>query len=87
VEQLPIWFLLGSLVLPRLLLVYGYFFSHISIITGLHGWVPPALGVLVPRALVLILIFQDRGMSPWLIVHAIAMGAVYGSTGAKRRRH
>src|SRR5262245_60550785 len=39
--------------------------SHIN----LMGWVSPTLGVIIPRALVLILIFQDRGVSSgdWFI--------------------
>jgi hypothetical protein len=82
VEQLPLWFLLLALGLPRISLLFGYFIADIQIITSLHGWVPPALGVLVPRALVLILIFQDRGMSPWLLAHAIVMGAVYAAAGS-----
>lgn len=80
-EQLPLWFLLVSLALPRISLLIGYFITDISIITSLNGWVAPAIGVLIPRALVLILIFQDRGMSPWLLVHAIAMAAVYVAAG------
>jgi hypothetical protein len=83
VEQLPLWFLLLSLALPRISLLIGYFITDISIITNLNGWIPPALGVLVPRALVLILIFQDLGMSPWLLVHAIAMAAVYAAAGSQ----
>ena len=83
--QLPLWFLLLSLALPRVSLLFGYFGSEIPLITGLHGWVPPTIGLLVPRALVLILIFQDRGMSPWLIIHAIVMGFVYAAAGKNAR--
>ena len=83
-EPLPMWFLLGALALPRLSLLFGYFVSDVSLIRGLHGWVSPTIGVLVPRALVLILIFQDRGMSPWLIVHAIVMSFVYLAAGGRR---
>jgi len=83
--QLPFWFLLLSLALPRVSLLFGYFGSEIPLITALHGWVPPTIGLLVPRALVLILIFQDRGMSPWLIVHAIVMGFVYAAAGKNAR--
>lgn len=82
-EQLPLWFLLLSLALPRISLLFGYFVVDIPIITSLHGWVPPVLGVLVPRALVLILIFQDTGMSPWLLIHAIVMGFVYVFAGSQ----
>jgi len=79
--ELPLWFLLLSLLLPRVSLVAAYFFDDL-VIYNLSGWMPPALGVLIPRALVLILIFQDRGMSPWLLAHAIAMALVYLSAGS-----
>jgi hypothetical protein len=82
VEQLPIWFLLLSLALPRVSLLGGYFIADIPLITSLSGWVPPTIGVLVPRALVLLLIFQDLGMSPWLLVHAVAMAFVYLAAGS-----
>lgn len=75
-KQLPLWILLLSLLLPRISMVMAYFWDVLAIY-DLSGWVSPTLGVLIPRALVLILIFQDRGMSPWLLVHAIAMAAVY----------
>jgi hypothetical protein len=76
VKQLPLWFLLFSLLLPRISILVAYFLDEL-VSYDLSGWVPPTLAVLIPRALVLILIFQDRGMSPWLLVHAIAMALVY----------
>jgi len=75
-EQLPLWFLLLSLLLPRICLVVAYFLNNL-VIYKLTGWVPLAIGALVPRALVLILIFQDRGFSLWLLVHAIVMACAY----------
>jgi hypothetical protein len=76
VNQLPIWFLLVSLLLPRVSLVIAYFSDSLTLY-NLSTWVSPTLGVLVPRALVIILIYQDRGMSGWLLVHAIAMAFTY----------
>jgi len=84
VPQLPLWFLLGSLVLPRVALLIGYFLANVPLIEHLHGWIPASLGILVPRALVLILVFQDRGMSGWLLLHAIAMGSTYLTAGSRR---
>jgi len=74
--NLPLWFLLLSLFLPRVSLLVAYFTDTLAGF-DLTTWVPLTLGVLIPRALVLILIFQDRGMSPWLLVHAFAMAIVY----------
>jgi hypothetical protein len=85
VEQLPLWFLLLSLLLPRVSLLVGYFIADVRVITDLDGWVAPTLGVLVPRALVLILIFVDRGMSPWLLIHGLVMAFVYLAVGSDHR--
>jgi len=75
-EQLPLAFLVGALFLPRISLLLAYFLDVLTPF-GLNGFVPPTLAVLIPRALVLVLIFQDRGFSLWLLAHAIAMAIVY----------
>lgn len=85
VEQLPLWFLIFSLLLPRISLLAAYFLGGLAIY-NLSGWVPITLGVLIPRALVLILVFQDRGMSLWLLAHALAMACVYSGGGSKAGR-
>ena len=82
-EHLPLWFLLISLVLPRVSLLIASL-THGLEAYQLHGWVPPVLAIVVPRVLVLILIFMDRGFSPWLVAHAVAMVFVY--LGAGRRQ-
>lgn len=74
--ELPLWFLLLSLLLPRVSLLIAYFADSLSVY-NLIGWVPTTLGVLIPRVLVLILIFQGHGFSPWLLVHSIVMAVVY----------
>jgi hypothetical protein len=78
-ESLPLWFLILALFLPRVSLVIAYFVDLLPPF-NLHGWVPPTMGVLIPR--VLVMIFQDRGFSPWLIVHGIAMVIVYLAAGS-----
>ena len=79
-ESLPLWFLILALFLPRVSLILA-FFANLLPPFSLNGWVPPTLGALMPRVLVLIMIFQDRGFSPWLIVHGIAMVIVYVCAG------
>jgi hypothetical protein len=69
-----------ALFLPRVSLIIAYFADLLPAF-NLHGWVPPTIGVLTPRVLVLIMIFQDRGFSTWLIVHGIGMAIVYRSAG------
>jgi hypothetical protein len=84
-RSLPLWFLLLSLILPRISLVIAYF-QHELDAFSLSGWIPPTLAVLIPRALVLILIFQDRGFGGWLMIHAIAMVCTYLSAGSSKKR-
>ena len=81
-EQLPLWFLLLSLVLPRVALLIAYLTDGLDAYS-LHGWVPPGLAILFPRVLVLILIFMDRGFSLWLFVHAVFMAFVYLAAGSR----
>jgi hypothetical protein len=85
-ESLPLWFLILSLFLPRVSLVIAYFEKDLATF-HLHGWIPPALGVVIPRALVMILIYQDRGFNWWLVLHAVVMACVYGGSGSKAKRH
>lgn len=85
-ESLPLWFLIVSLFLPRISLVIAYFEKDL-VAFGLHGWIPSVLGIVIPRALVIILIYQDRGFSWWLLLHAVVMACVYGGSGSKAKRH
>ncbi|HTT77994.1 MAG TPA: hypothetical protein VMF50_18670 [Candidatus Binataceae bacterium] len=82
---LPLWFLLLSLLLPRVSLVIGYLRGELTPFS-LSGWIPPTLAVLIPRALILVLIFEDRGFGWWLLVHALAMACTYLSAGSKGKR-
>ena len=86
-HSLPLWFLVFSLFLPRLaLLVYWVQES----VTPLHitGWLPLFVAVVLPRALILYLIYLDQGLSPWFAVHAIVAVAVWAMSGrAGARKH
>lgn len=85
-ESLPLWFLVLSLFLPRVSLVIAYL-EHDLVAFAMHGWIPLALGVVIPRVLVMILIYQDRGFSWWLLLHAVVMVCVYTGSGSKAKRH
>jgi hypothetical protein len=82
-ESLPLWFLILALFLPRVSIIIAYFANLLSPF-GFSGWVPPTIAVVVSRVLVSIMIFQDRGFSPWLLVHGIGIVIVYLSAGAKK---
>ena len=81
-RDLPLWFLIGTLFIPRICLLIGYFLDAL-VPFSLNGWIPPALAVLFPRVLVIVLIFQAQGMSGWLLVHGLALLLVYGGGGAR----
>jgi hypothetical protein len=83
-DQLPLWFLVLALFLPRVSLIIAYTLNNLQPY-HLNGWMPPLLTIVIPRALILILIFQDRGFSPWLLVHALAMATV-GVAAGKRMK-
>jgi hypothetical protein len=84
-DNLPLWFLILSLFLPRISLIIAYFHHDLAVFR-LSGWIPPTLAVIIPRLLVSILIFQDRGFGGWLLVHAIAIALTYLSAGSSSKK-
>jgi len=82
---LPLWFLILSLFLPRISLVIAYFQNDLTAFS-LSGWIPLTIAVLIPRALILILVFEDRGFGGWLLAHAIAMALTYLCAGSGSER-
>jgi hypothetical protein len=84
-KNLPQWFLILSLFLPRIALVIAWF-QHDLARFALPGWIPLALAVVLPRVLVLILVFEDRGFGGWLLAHAIAICLTYLCAGSTRKR-
>jgi hypothetical protein len=81
VDQLPLWFLILALFLPRVTLIAGYCLNDLRAFY-LEGFIPPALTIFLPRVLIIMLIYQDRGLSPWLIAHGVVMAAVYFGTAS-----
>jgi hypothetical protein len=80
VHTLPLWFLVFSLFLPRLaLLVY----LQDAAVLPFHvtGWIPIVVGIVLPRLLVIYLIYMDLGVSLWLVVHVLAALAIWVSAG------
>jgi hypothetical protein len=84
-KSLPVWFLLLSLLLPRISLLIAYF-HHDLAQSVWNGWIPPALAVLIPRVLIILLIYQDRGFCGWLLTHSIVLTCVYLSAGGNQRK-
>ena len=89
-HSLPLWFLVFSLFLPRVALVVAWL-QH-----SVPAYIPTTVGLLqiivalaIPRILILFWIYQDQGISLWLLIHAIGLVVTWGGGGgtyARRRR-
>jgi hypothetical protein len=88
VHTLPLWFLIFSLFLPRIALLVAWLGNNL---TPFHlvGILPLLMGLLLPRVLILYLIYLDQGISLWFIIHLIVGLMVWGGSGTyhtRRRR-
>jgi hypothetical protein len=86
VHWLPLWFLIFSLFLPRIALVVAWFDRDLVHFHLGTGWIPPLIALLVPRILILFLIYQDQGFSVWFLIHAVALLLVWGGGGHRVSR-
>jgi len=85
---LPLWFLVVALFLPRLAMALMWLQGSL-IPFHLRGILPPICWLLLPRALVLYLIYTAQGISLWFIIHLIAALMMWGGSGryhSRRRR-
>lgn len=86
---LPLWFLVVALFLPRISLLLMYVqhsLGHFEIVVGV---VPLLFWLLLPRGLVLYLIYLDEGISLWFLLHLLVALTVFGGSGryqSRRRR-
>lgn len=88
VHTLPLWFLIFSLFLPRIALIVAWFGNNLAPF-HLVGLLPLLMGILLPRVLILYLIYLDQGISLWFLIHLIAGLMVLGGSGryhTRRRR-
>lgn len=86
-HRLPFWFLVFALFLPRVSLVVAWL-QGILIPFHLMGWIPLIFAILLPRALVLYLIYLDQGLSLWFVIHLVVAILVWiggGHTYRTRR--
>ena len=89
-HALPLWFLVFSLFLPRVAIVVAWL-QH-----SVPAYVPSTVSILqiiiaaiIPRILILFWIYQDQGVSLWLLIHAIGLIVAWGGgsgTYVRRRR-
>ena len=85
---IPLWFLVLSLFLPRICLLVAWLQQHSAVPTQFAGWVPIILAVVVPRIVILLLIYSDQGVSLWFLIHLVALLRAWGGGGTRvvRRR-
>lgn len=85
IHVLPLWFLVFSLFLPRVALAVAWL-QGVLLPFHLHGIVPLVIAVLLPRVLILYLIYIDQGLSLWFLIHLLAALLVWGGSGGYRAR-
>ncbi len=83
VHALPLWFLVFSLFLPRVALIVAWF-DHDLVRFHLDSLIAPILALLLPRVLILVLIYRDQGLSLWFVIHAVVALLVWGGTGGRQ---
>ena len=89
IHRLPFWFLVFALFLPRVALVVAWV-QGVLIPFHLQGIVPLLFAIILPRVLVLFLIYVDQGLSLWFVIHLVVALLVWGGGGhqmSQRRRN
>lgn len=86
-HRLPFWFLVFALFLPRVALAVGWL-QGVLVPFNLQGWIPLVFAILLPRVLILYLIYVDQGISLWFLIHMVVAVLVWGGGGHRitRRR-
>ena len=81
IHHLSFLFLVIALFLPRLALLVTYLENGL---TSFHltGLLPPIMWLILPRVLVLYLIYLDQGTTGWFFLHLLA--AILAWTGGTR---
>lgn len=88
VHGLPLWFLVFSLFLPRISLALAWLQGVVAPF-HLGGLVPLVIAIVLPRVLILWMIYTDQGLSLWFLIHLLAAVLVWGGSGGygvRRRR-
>jgi hypothetical protein len=79
VNQIPLWFLVLSLFLPRICMVVAWFqHSMPAFIPSTVGIIPVIVALLVPRLLILFWIYTDQGITIWFLLHVVALLMAWG---------
>jgi len=82
VHALPLWFLVFSLFLPRIVLILAWFDRDL-VRFHLDSIISPILALILPRVLIVVLIYRDQGISLWFLIHLVVALCVWGGTGGR----
>ncbi len=85
IHTLPLWFLVFSLFLPRVALAIAWL-QGVLVPFHLGGIVPLVIAVVLPRVLILYLIYTDQGLSLWFLIHLLVALLVGGGGGHEIQR-
>ncbi|HEX9202105.1 MAG TPA: hypothetical protein VF865_21285 [Acidobacteriaceae bacterium] len=88
IHILPLWFLVFALFLPRIALLVLWLETSL-VPFDVHGFLGLVLAILLPRVLVLYLVYVDQGISLWFVLHLAVALLVWGGSGrysTRRRR-
>jgi hypothetical protein len=85
-HQLPFWFLGFALFLPRVALAVAWL-QGVLVPFHLVGWIPLVFAILLPRVLILYVIYLDQGISLWFVIHLVGALLVWTGGGHTYRRH
>ena len=86
VHDIPIWFLVLSLFLPRVCILVAWFQHTMpQYIPNPAGLLQIIVALLVPRILILFWIYQDQGITIWFLLHVIALLVAWGGGGHRIR--
>jgi len=80
VHLLPLWFLVLTLFFPRIGLLLLWLQTN-RLPFHLNGLVSLVFAILLPRLLVLYMVYLDLGIGLWFILHLIAALLTYGGSG------
>ncbi len=86
------YFLIFSLFFPRIVLLaylflYPNYFPHHVPANSIPQWADIALGIFIPRVLILIYIYQNMGYNNfWFVAHMIVMILAYFGGGKETNR-
>jgi len=90
INQIPFWFLVLSLFLPRLCIAVAWYMHNIpAFIPSTVGIIPILVWLLVPRLLILFWIYTDQGITIWFLLHVVGLIMAWGGGGhrmSRRRR-